>query len=297
MAEPAQPTGGLVQVGRTSRWIQGPGDTVREVWRHRELLGLLVRRELKTRYKDSALGFLWTLIRPLTLFAVYYLAIGRFLGAERSIPEFALFVFAGLTFWFLFTEIVMSATSSVVGNAGLVRKVYFPRELFPLSGVGVALVNFAVQLAILVTVSLALGFGLDLAAIATYLVPAVAATLMLATGIGLIAAALNVYLRDVQYLVEVVFLIGFWLAPIVYSWQLVQSALGPDSGLADAYLANPLAILALSYQRALWPGGSQAAFPPDLGLRLAAVVAASVLVLWVGERVFTRLSGNFAQEL
>src|SRR3954453_15751585 len=119
--------------------FKGTLHSLREITGQRELLGLLVRRELKARYKDSSLGFLWSLLRPLSILVVYYVAIGKFLGAERAIPDFAIYIFTGLTVWQLFQEIVSSSTGSIVGNAGLVRKVYLPREIFPLSTVGSAL--------------------------------------------------------------------------------------------------------------------------------------------------------------
>ena len=119
----------LVPAGPVNGVVSGTADSIRGVWRYRELLDLLVRRELKSRYKDSALGFLWSLIRPLTQLLVYYIAIGKFLGAERSIPDFAIYIFTGLTAWALFSEIVSAGTGSIVANGGLVkRSPVLPRE-------------------------------------------------------------------------------------------------------------------------------------------------------------------------
>ena len=132
----------LVPAGPVTGFVGGTADSVRGVWRYRELLDLLVRRELKSRYKDSALGFLWSLIRPLTQLLVYYIAIGKFLGAERSIPDFAIYIFTGLTAWGLFSEIISAGTGSIVANGGLVKKIYLPREVFPLSVIGSAFFNF-----------------------------------------------------------------------------------------------------------------------------------------------------------
>ena len=109
----------------------------------------LVRKELKVKYKDSFLGFLWSLLRPMFQLAVYYVAIGKFLGDPLpAVPR--IFLFTGLVAWTLFTDIVGGCTGAIVGNAGLIKKVYFPRELLPLSVVGAALVNFAMQLLVLV---------------------------------------------------------------------------------------------------------------------------------------------------
>jgi len=136
--------------GQRHGFLRGSAQSLRDVWSYRELLSLLVKRELKARYKDSTLGFLWSLLRPLAQLLIYYVALGKFLGAERAIPDYAIFVFTGLTAWALFSEIVASGTGSIVANAGLVKKIYLPREVFPLSVVGSALFNFIVQIVILV---------------------------------------------------------------------------------------------------------------------------------------------------
>ncbi|MHB1172989.1 MAG: ABC transporter permease, partial [Lacisediminihabitans sp.] len=114
----------LVTAGPPRGWIIGTSYSIRAIWGHRELLGLLVRREIKARYKDSSLGLIWSLLRPLTQLLIYYVAIGKFLNAERSVPDFAIFVFTGLTIWTLFAEVLSGATTSIVANSGLIKKVY-----------------------------------------------------------------------------------------------------------------------------------------------------------------------------
>ena len=269
--------------------------SVKAVAAHRELLGLLVQREIKARYKDSSLGFLWSLFRPLTQLAIYYVAIGKFLGAERQIPEFAIFVFTGLTVWGLFSEILSSSTSSIVSNAGLIKKVYVPREIFPLSAVGSASFNFVVQFTILLAAAFLVGRppitpGLVLVPFALIVI------VLFAFAVGLLLSAVNVYLRDVQHLVEVLLLVLFWASPIVYSYEFVHDALR-GSWLEQLYLANPVTVVVLTFQRAIWAAGADQTWPPDLLLRLALTGAASLAFLWVAQRIFARLEGNFAQEL
>lgn len=132
--------------GRTSRSFVA---TSKEIWANRSMLMLLIRRDLKSRYKDSALGFLWTLARPITQLIIYAVVIGKFLGAERGIPLFAIYIFTGLTIFTLFQEIVGGGTGSIVGNSGLVKKVYVPREIFPLASLGTAIFNFMIQFVVL----------------------------------------------------------------------------------------------------------------------------------------------------
>ena len=285
----------LVPAGPTSGFISGTADSVRGVWRYRELLDLLVRRELKARYKDSALGFLWSLIRPLTQLLIYYIAIGKFLGAERSIPDYAVYIFTGLTAWTLFSEIISSGTGSIVANGGLVKKIYLPREVFPLSVIGSAIFNFVIQFLILVAAALLSGYPPTLAGYG-YVLLGTAVLLIYATAAAFLLSAINVYLRDVQYLVEVVLMVGFWLSPIVYAWSFVNEAL-QSAFLNALYLANPVTLAVLAFQRGMWVAGSSLPQPTDLGLRLVIALLIGLPVLWFCQRVFARLQNNFAQEL
>jgi ABC-2 type transport system permease protein len=275
--------------------IRGSGQSLREILGQRELLGLLVRRELKARYKDSTLGFLWSLLRPLTVLLVYYIAIGKFLGAERSIPEFAIYMFTGLTAWQLFQEIVASSTASIVGNAGLVKKVYLPREVFPLSSVGAALFTFLTQMVILAAAILVSG-QVPTGSRLLYIPLSIGVLLVYGTALGLMLAAVNVYLRDVQYLVEISMTILFWASPVVYSWRLVAGAL--DGSWAETiYLGNPVTLAVLGMQRALWVAGTDEPVPDGLATRLIIAFGIGVVLLWLSQRLFSRLEGNFAQEL
>lgn len=283
--ETSAPSGGL---------FKGTGRSVREILAQRELLGGLVRRELKARYKDSSLGFLWSLLRPLSVLIVYYVAIGKFLGAERSIPDFAIYLFTGLTTWQLFQEIVNTSTASIVSNAGLVRKVYLPREVFPLSTVGSALFNFGTQMVILLGAVIVFG-RVPTGSRLVYLPLSLAVILAYATAVGLALAALNVYLRDIQYLVEIVLTILFWASPVVYSWRLVSQAIGGWAG--DLYLLNPVTLAVLGMQRAMWVAGTDEPIPDHLATRLLLALLVGLVLLWLSQRLFSRLEGNFAQEL
>lgn len=286
----------LVPSGPVSGFFTGTLASARGVWQYRELLGLLVRRELKARYKDSLLGFVWSLVRPLSLLLVYYLAIGQVLGAARgagAIPDFAIFVFSGLTAWQLFSEIIAAGTGSIVGNGGLVKKIYLPREVFPLSVIGSALFNFVIQLVILYVATLIAGeppspFKL------IWVVAGTGLLLIWATALAFALSAINVYLRDVQYLVEIVLMFGFWLSPVIYPWTNVAPRLG---GLENIYLANPVTLVVSAFQRGMWLKGGLLPHPPDLVPRMLISAAVGLLALWLSQRLFARLQSNFAQEI
>jgi ABC-2 type transport system permease protein len=294
--------------GRPPGMFKGTIGSIVALFRQHELIELLVRRELKVRYKDSSLGFLWTLIRPVTLLLVYYFALGVFLGAARDIPSFAIYVFSGLTLWALYSDMLVGGTVSVYNNANLIRKVYLPREVFPISAVGSALFNFAVQFGVLVLAMLVLGqfpITWDL----LYIFPAAFIIILFGSSFAILLSALNVFLRDIAYLVEVAILVLFWASPIVYSWSMVHKAF--DGGLlAYLYLLNPVTPAVLAFQKATWFHGPavQAEFaekgitaadlyPADLNWYLLGAMVVGFVFLWFSHRMFGRLEGNFAQEI
>jgi ABC-2 type transport system permease protein len=289
----------LVEVGRNQGAFTGTAQSVKEIWDRRELLGLLVRRELKARYKNSSLGLVWSLMRPLSQLLIYYFAVGQIIGLARAVPDFAIFVFVGLTAWTLFSEIVSNSTTSIISNQGLVKKVYLPREIFPLASVGSALFGFLVQFIVLLAAVVVLG-RFPMTWDILYAAGAFVMLVTFATALGVLLAGLTVYARDLEHLVEVVLAVLFWASPIVYSYSFVRNAIG-GSTLEQIYLANPITIGVLGFQRGLWIAGSDPAnsvtWPPDMALRMAAIFVLSVIFLWFSQRIFSRLQGNFAQEL
>jgi ABC-2 type transport system permease protein len=281
--------------------------SVAEIFSHRELLDLLIRRELKSRYKDSALGFIWSLIKPLVQLLIYYVFIGTVLQASRGVPDFAIFVFSGLTLWGLYSETISTGTASIVSNGGLIKKVYLPREIFPLAATGSAVFNFLVQMVVLLLAIIALGqFPLSLNLL--YVPAAIAIVLIWGIAFAILLSALNVYLRDIQYLVEVVMLLLFWASPIVYSWTLVVSSVKEHTWLLEVYLLNPISLGILAFQRGLWQAGSETRvigentiapvdWPAYMDYRLLGAAIVGLIVLVVAQRIFARLQGNFAQEI
>jgi len=119
----------------------------------------------------------------------------------------------------------------------------------------------------------------------------------LSTALALLLSATNVYLRDVQYLVEIMLMIFMWASPIVYSWALVQKAVAGHPWLEQLYLANPMTLIVLGFQKAFWVAGDGQPFPEHLGRDLVLAFGVSIFLLWFSQRVFARLQSNFAQEL
>ena len=290
----AQP---LRELGDKSGLWAGTKSAIDDIWRRRELLRLLINRELKARYKDSNLGFIWSLFKPLSQLLIYFIVIGQFLGASRGIPYFAIFVFTGLTAWGFFLEAVTGGTGSIVANSGLVKKVYLPREIFPLSTLGTSAVNSAIQLVILLAAIVVTGQIPSLASLA-YLPLALVVLVVYATLFGLLLSALNVYMRDIQHLIEVITFLAFWASPIVCSYSYVQRALVTNYPvLHEVYLSNPVTLAILGFQRSLWAAGVDQPYPAHLMIRLAGAALIGIVLVFGAHRIFARLEGNFAQEL
>jgi ABC-2 type transport system permease protein len=287
---PMRSVGVTPGLGFASLWT-----TLRDIFARREMLDLLVKRDIKARYKDSALGFVWALIRPLILLGIYFVVLGQFLGAARGIPDFAIFIFTGLTVMSLFQEIAVGGTGSIIANGGVVKKVYMPREIFPLAATGSAIFNFAIQLAVLLVATLIAGKP-PLHWELVYAVPSLAIILVYGLAFAFFFSAVNVYLRDVQYLVEVVTMLLMWLSPVLYAWQMASQIIA-NPVLLEVYTNNPLTLAVLGFQRAFWVAGDTLAQPSGLVLRMSVALLIGLVLLVLSHRVFVRLQGNFAQEL
>ncbi|MDP9005944.1 MAG: ABC transporter permease [Actinomycetota bacterium] len=286
-----------------------PRRRVADIWRYRELLGNLVRKELKVKYKNSTLGFLWSLLNPILYLVVFWVVFDLVLGS--GIEDFPIFLLAGLLPWNLFSTSLGSATSSVVANASLVNKVYFPREILPLAGIGAALVHFFLQAVVLIG-ALAVFRYAPAWEYLPVVVLALAVLLVLGAALGIALAAINVYLRDTQHLLELVLLAWFWITPIVYQYKLLSDKLQEKSVLL---LVNPMTSLVLAFQRGIYNrvggpttggrfgGATQSSgILPDASLlwylRNVAVVGVVSVALLVGALwLFGRLEDNFSEEL
>lgn len=269
--------------------------SLREVFAHREVLSLLIRRDLKARYKDSALGMFWVLIKPLVQLALYFVAIGLFLGASRGIPNFAIFIFTGLTIYGLFSEIVSGGTQSIVANGGLIKKVYLPREIFPIASTGSALINSGIQFGLLIAASMLSG-AFNYSVEALYILPSIVIIIVYALALAILLSAVNVYLRDMQYLIEVFLMIFMWASPIIYSWGMVAKIMGPGV-LLEIYTNNPITLAVLGMQRGFWHGTEATAYPDMMLLRMGIALVVGLMLLVVCQRTFNRLEGDFAQSL
>jgi ABC-2 type transport system permease protein len=266
-----------------------------------ELLTELVRKDLKVKYKNSTLGFIWSLANPLLYLAVFTLVFTQLL--DNGIQAFPVLFMSGFLVWNFFNLTTMSGTGSVVGNANLVRKVRFPRVVLPLASVGFAGVHLVLQLGVLLALLAVFyrdAFGPQL----VLLVPALAVVTVFATAMALLASALNVRFRDVEHLLEVILLAWFWLTPIVYPVTFVRDQLAGSPWLFRLYMANPMAGVVTAMQRAIYvhpvaggrdilPSGGYGFYLTWLGVAGAIALVLLALGLWT----FRRLQADFAEEL
>jgi ABC-2 type transport system permease protein len=271
---------------------------IREIVAKREVLLNLVRRELKVKYAASLLGAVWSLLNPVVYLAVFTF-VTRVLG--MAIEDYPVYLLSGLLAWNLFSTALSVGSRSVVDNSNLVKKVTFPREILPLAAIGVALVDYVLQMGVLVLFMLVTGLGIPIPEIA--LLPLAFVTLLVfATALTFAVAAANVRYRDVGHLLGIALLVWFWLTPIVYAEEQVEGFLEKGSALWTAYFVNPLASVVGGLHRALYGtlGDGEALFHVSmawLALVLLVVLVASLVLLRITWGYFFARSGDFAEEL
>jgi ABC-2 type transport system permease protein len=284
---------------------------LRELYGYREILANLVRKELKVKYTSSVLGAAWSMLNPILYLAVFSLVFTVVI--PNGVPHFEIYLLTGLLAWNFFSTSLSLSARSVVDNANLVKKVYFPREILPFASIGASFVDFALQSLVLAGFLLVKlydqPYGLNL-----LLLPLSLFTLVVFTAaVSLWVSALNVRYRDTQHLLSLALLAWFWLTPVVYPSGFVQERLSQWTvagvSLFNLYLLNPMAGIVFGFQRALYgvvtplnDEGVPVRVLVDVSLgRLTVVLflvaAASVLLLYAFWRVFFRLSGDFAEEL
>lgn len=295
----------LVVVHRREPFLRGFIPFLQECWGSRSILVSFVRKETLVRYRGSALGIVWAMVKPLTQLVIYGMVIGVFLGMSGQIPDFGFFMFCGLLIFGIFAESATNGSRSIIEGAPLVKKVAFRRELLPIAAVGGALVNAFFQMLVLLGAYVVTGNGPNWSALA-YALPGVLIVVLFATGTALLLGALNVYARDVQFIVDVGLMVMFWMTPIVYPWTTVRNAVA-DAGLPswvfELYMLNPLTNAVTAFRDAFWPGAMDRAgeylayFDSPFAARLWMIVLFGVFFVWISQRVFARMQAGFAAEL
>ena len=264
---------------------------LRELYRFRTLIGTLVLRELRARYRGSLLGFLWSFLNPLLLMVVYVLVFSVYLRVPME--KYAVFLFSGLLPWLWFSSSLGHAAGVIVGSGALVKRILFPAEILPLVSVLSNMVNMLLSLPLLFVFLLA--FGVRPGPVLTFLPLLLGLQLLLTAGLALPLAALNVHLRDVEQILSNLLVLLFFLSPILYPVSTVPVAftLGDvlTVPLRPLYFLNPVAGLVQSYQNIFFFGRE----PHWIHLGMVTICAA--IALWGGYWVFDRLRDSLAEEV
>jgi len=260
---------------------------IRKLFSYRELLFTLTKKELKVKYRGSALVFFWSLLNPILTMLVYSFVFSIVLRA--GIKEFAIFLICALLPFNFLSNSVNYGASSIIGNSNLVNKIYFPREIIPLSIVFANLVNFFFELIALFIVLAVMGYKFY---IFLYLLPiAIFIQFFLVVGMTLLVSALNVFFRDLQHLITIIMMVWFFGTPIIYPLSMVPER------FQFIIKINPMTIYAAYYRNIFYyvkyPEG--AGFPNTL--ETLGALGITLLIFFIGYYVFKRLEPRFAEEI
>jgi ABC-type polysaccharide/polyol phosphate export permease len=256
---------------------------IAELWRYRSLVRNLTARDLTARYKGSILGFLWTFMNPLFMTLVFTLVFSVILQ-QNTVPYYPLFILIGVLTWNLHQGAVMGGMLSIPTGAGLITKVYFPREALPIASVLANTINFVLGLLVVFIFILALGVPQNFSLLWFPLVLLI--QVVFTVGLAMLLATLNVFLKDTAQIMETVMLAWFFMTPIFYQASDLLS-----EGARWLFILNPVASIVTAYREILLYGNV-----PD-GLFMVRVAAQAVVVAIVGGLVFLRFSGRFVEEL
>ena len=260
-------------------------NAVTAILSRRELLSTLVARNLKIRYQSSALGFFWTLLNPLFMMLIYWIFI-----TFMKFPIDAASLLTGILAWQFLTMCCGDSINAVAGQPNLVKKVYFPRIILPVSTVLANLVNFLLSLVVLFVFAVALGrlqWGAGLAALPLI----VALQLVFGLGLALLISCSSVYFKDTEHIVGVLLMAWFFMSPVIYTLAFITSSDRIPGWLATLYQVNPMVGLISLYRWAVVGGA-----PPGAPAVAAAVVV-PLAALAAGAVIFARFEPDFADEL
>lgn len=251
-----------------------------EQWKYRDLLLILALRDVRLRYKQTALGVIWVIMQPLVAALIFAIIFGQLAGLPSGETPYLLFVFAGLLPWNLFAGALQRAGNSLIGDARLISKIYFPRMVIPIGSSAAVVVDFLVTLAVMFVLIALFRAPLALNLLALPLLTVL--TLVIAIGISFIISSLNVYYRDFSYALPFAIQVWMYASPLVYTADIVPQA------WRWLYALNPMVGVIEGFRWALLGVGEFPALP-----LLLSTIAGAVLFL-VGALIFQRVERSFA---
>ena len=256
----------------------------REIYNYREMLKTNVKKDIRGKYKGSFLGILWSFLNPLLQVVVYWIVF-PYLFRGASIPNYLCYLVTGIIPWTFFITVINQGTMCIRVNAGIIKKVYFPREILVISQTLSGMVNFFISCIIVVIFCIGTGAGISYHIILLPIIAVIQGALSL--GIAFILAAVNVYVQDTEFIVGFILNMGFYGTPVLYSLDMFSGA----GILFQLISLNPLTIIINSYRDIFlyheWPDALQLGF--------VAILAAVILV--IGYAIFKKLEFGFAEEM
>lgn len=255
---------------------------LKELFLYREMIFSLVRKELRGRYKGSFLGFLWTFINPLLQLVVYTLVFSTILRSD--VEQYYLFLFVALIPWIFFVSCLSSGSGCILSEQGLVTKIYFPREVIPVSFVSSAFINMLYCFVVVLAVVLLSGRPINVVAW-LYLPLIMSVEYIMALGVAMLSSSITVFFRDLQYILGILSMAWQFLTPIMYPLDIVPKDMQP------IFMLNPMTPIIMAYRDILYYGQV-----PHLST-LTSALGFGVIILAVGALVFGRLKKRFAEAL
>ncbi|GGH59438.1 transport permease protein [Rothia aerolata] len=260
------------------------------------------------RYRGSVLGIVWSYIKPAVQFLVFYLALGIFLGLEKGLQNYSVYLFSGIIVINFFSECFSNGARAFVVNGALIKKIYLPRQLFSLSTIWVGIIHFLPQILVLIVACFAVGWHPDLKQIAAA-IAGIVLIMLFGLAAGMIFGVANVFFRDSENLVDMFLMMATWLSPVMYSWTMVAREV-QIANIEKIYMTNPISVavelfhyafwqptLSIEQQQMLAEQGNWYMFPHLLTVWVPIALVISLLLLMIANSLFRRFEGNFAQEL
>ncbi len=255
---------------------------IKELYNYRELLKTNVKKEIRGKYKGSFLGILWSFVNPLLMTLVYAIVFPFILKSTE--PHYVTFIIIGILPWTWFTNSIALGTTTVLGNAGIIKKVYFPREILPISVVTSGMINFLISCLIIGIFLICSGIGFSPYIL---LLPVIVlAQYLFSLGVILITSAIDIYVRDLEYIINFVVNMLFYATPILYSPEMFAG-----TPIATLIKLNPMGTIINAYRDIFFYKQM-----PNLG-SLLILIGGCFLFCVIGYFIFKKLSKGFAEEV
>lgn len=257
-------------------------ETINNLYSYRELLKSNVKKEIRGKYKGSFLGILWSFVNPLLMTLVYAIVFPFLLKSTE--PHYVTFVVIGMLPWTYFTNTILISMGSIIGNGGIIKKVYFPREILPISVNVSGLINFLISCLIIVIFLICSGIGFSKYILFLPLI--ILTQFILLQGIAFIVSSIEVYIRDLEYIVNFLINMLFYATPILYASTLFDNSL-----IKYIIKLNPMSTIINCYRDILFYQSM-----PHIN-SLLVVLLCSILLCYIGFKIFKKLEKGFAEEV